>query len=74
MHQQRVVLKQPVYVLREPNVPAYIALRGDKPRLERHLHLATIVPATPECRAELTELAVQKLKGVTYELERVDSL
>lgn len=70
----RVQLKAPVYALKDPETGAYIALRGEQPKLARALHLATICPATPGCLIKLQTLASRRLAGVPHELERVDRL
>jgi hypothetical protein len=69
-----VVLKEPVYVMQEPTLGTYIAMRGAQPRATTELHLATIVPATPDCLAALQALASRKLAGIPHELTRVDAL
>lgn len=67
-------LKGSVYVMVEPTTGAYIAMRGEKPKLTRQLHLATLAPASPECLNELAALASSKLAGIPRELVRVDAL
>jgi hypothetical protein len=64
-------LKVSVYALQSVPYEQYIALRGAAPKFAP-LHLATIAPATEDCRACLEQLASRKLAGVAYELVRVD--
>lgn len=70
----KIHLKSPVYVMQEPVLGTYIAMRGDRPHATASLHLATVVPATPECLGKLQALASRKLGGIPHELARVDSL
>jgi len=74
MQYGQIRLKAPVYAMQEPTVGAYIALRGERPRLEQSIHLATIVPATPDGLVELQSLATRKLAGMPHELVRIDRL
>lgn len=70
--QRKVRLKDSVYALQEPSTGAYIALRGEQPKLAP-LHLATLAPVTEQCLDELTQLASRKLAGIPHELVRVDA-
>lgn len=72
MQQQGVRLKASVYALEESVTGQTIAARGEKPKVAP-LHLSTIVPTTPECRAALERLASARLNGVAYDLVRVDA-
>ncbi len=69
---RQIRLKASVYALVEPTLGAYLSVRGAEPRLAP-LHLATIAPATEECRECLARLASSKLAGIPHELVRVDA-
>lgn len=72
----KVTLKDSVYVAVEPVTGAPIAMRGATPKLvaRDRLHLATIVPATPERLQKLAAKASIKLAGIPHEIQRVDAL
>lgn len=68
-------LKGSIWALKDPATDQYIAFGNEleQPRLAP-LHLATVAPDRPECLAEFRQLASRRLRGVPYELERVDQL
>jgi len=72
MQQQGVRLKASVYALEDPVTGQTIAARGREPKVAP-LHLSTIAPTTPECRAALERLASARLPGIAYELVRIDA-
>lgn len=64
-------LKRSVYVWTEPTTGAYVALRGETPRVVEALHLATLFPA---CERGLVAMAAAAARhpGAMIELLRVD--
>jgi hypothetical protein len=66
-------LKDSVYTLEDPTVPGlYFRLGGDRPRLTA-FRIATLAPATGNCRAALCGRAVAELSNSPHELVRVDA-
>lgn len=63
-------LKDSVYALEDPASGLYISVKGPTPKL-RPLRLATLAPATPDCRRELILASVAA--NATGDLVRVDA-